>query len=68
MPESRHVGLTPQSIHRMGGYRVQGRQEQAERIMADALAGLHFDRMESSPIFVFATASILPFSKMPTTV
>jgi 3-methyl-2-oxobutanoate hydroxymethyltransferase len=33
-----HIGLTPQSIHRMGGYKVQGRKDQAERIIDDALA------------------------------
>ena len=34
-----HIGLTPQSIHRMGGYKVQGREEkQREKLMADALA------------------------------
>jgi 3-methyl-2-oxobutanoate hydroxymethyltransferase len=34
-----HIGLTPQSIHRMGGFRVQGRQkEQARKILADAKA------------------------------
>lgn len=32
-----HVGLTPQSIHAFGGYRVQGREEAAaERIAEDA--------------------------------
>ena len=30
-----HVGLTPQSIHRMGGHRVQGRNERGrERVLA----------------------------------
>lgn len=38
IPVMGHVGLTPQSVHRMGGYRVQGRKEQAEQIMADAVA------------------------------
>lgn len=38
IPVMGHVGLTPQSVHRMGGYRVQGRKEQAERIMEDARA------------------------------
>jgi 3-methyl-2-oxobutanoate hydroxymethyltransferase len=34
-----HIGLTPQSIHRMGGYRVQGKkEEQADRLMEDARA------------------------------
>jgi len=33
-----HIGLTPQSVHGMGGYRVQGRGEQAETLIADALA------------------------------
>ncbi|HIE65590.1 MAG: 3-methyl-2-oxobutanoate hydroxymethyltransferase [Nitrospira sp.] len=32
-----HIGLTPQSIHRMGGYRVQGRTpSQAKQLVADA--------------------------------
>ena len=39
IPVMAHIGLTPQSIHRMGGYRVQGkREEQAARLLADALA------------------------------
>ncbi len=34
-----HIGLTPQSVHRMGGYKVQGRgKEDAEIIMDDARA------------------------------
>jgi 3-methyl-2-oxobutanoate hydroxymethyltransferase len=39
IPVVGHIGLTPQSLHAMGGFRVQGRTEaDAERIMADALA------------------------------
>jgi 3-methyl-2-oxobutanoate hydroxymethyltransferase len=39
IPVMAHIGLTPQSIHRMGGYKVQGKgDEQAERLLADAHA------------------------------
>src|SRR5215472_16342945 len=37
VPVMAHLGLTPQSVHQMGGFRVQGRDpEAAERIRADA--------------------------------
>ncbi len=35
IPVMAHVGLTPQSIHGMGGYRVQGRGEEAARRIVD---------------------------------
>lgn len=37
VPVMGHVGLTPQSVHAMGGYKVQGRSEEAaEVVMGDA--------------------------------
>lgn len=39
VPVVGHIGLTPQSLHRMGGFKVQGKgEEQAEKLVADALA------------------------------
>jgi len=39
IPVVGHIGLTPQSLHRMGGYRVQGRSLAAiEMLRADAAA------------------------------
>lgn len=39
IPVMGHVGLTPQSIHRFGGYKVQGKEkEQREAVLKDALA------------------------------
>lgn len=35
IPVMAHVGLTPQAVHGMGGYRVQGRGEEAARRIAD---------------------------------
>jgi 3-methyl-2-oxobutanoate hydroxymethyltransferase len=39
IPVIGHLGLTPQSVHALGGYRVQGREAAAaERLLADARA------------------------------
>jgi 3-methyl-2-oxobutanoate hydroxymethyltransferase len=38
IPVMGHLGLTPQSVHTLGGYRVQGRGENGAAIIADALA------------------------------
>jgi 3-methyl-2-oxobutanoate hydroxymethyltransferase len=38
IPVMAHVGFTPQSEHALGGYRVQGRGEAGDEILADARA------------------------------
>jgi 3-methyl-2-oxobutanoate hydroxymethyltransferase len=38
IPVMAHLGLTPQSVNAFGGYRVQGRGEEGERLMQDAKA------------------------------
>jgi 3-methyl-2-oxobutanoate hydroxymethyltransferase len=39
IPVMGHVGLTPQAVHRMGGFRVQGRSaDERARVLADAEA------------------------------
>ncbi len=38
IPVMGHLGLTPQSVNAIGGYRVQGRGEDGERLLQDAKA------------------------------
>jgi 3-methyl-2-oxobutanoate hydroxymethyltransferase len=38
VPVMAHVGLTPQSVNTLGGYKVVGRDDEAAKVMADARA------------------------------
>jgi 3-methyl-2-oxobutanoate hydroxymethyltransferase len=38
IPVMAHIGLTPQSVHAFGGFRVQGRGEDGEQLLHDAKA------------------------------
>ncbi|ANY05217.1 3-methyl-2-oxobutanoate hydroxymethyltransferase [Pseudonocardia sp. HH130630-07] len=38
VPVMGHLGFTPQSEHALGGFRIQGRGDAADRLVADALA------------------------------
>jgi len=38
IPVMAHVGLTPQSVNTIGGYKVVGRDGEGDKVMADALA------------------------------
>ncbi|MEV4496522.1 3-methyl-2-oxobutanoate hydroxymethyltransferase [Micromonospora arborensis] len=40
IPVMAHIGFTPQSEHTLGGYRVQGRGDAADEVLADARAVL----------------------------
>ncbi len=60
IPVMGHVGLVPQSVHAMGGFRVQGKDdESSERILKDALAlqaaGAYAVVLEGIPPDVAAT-------------
>lgn len=53
IPVMGHLGLTPQSVHQLGGYRIQGRTEpEAERMLADA------KRLESAGAFAIVLEMI----------
>jgi 3-methyl-2-oxobutanoate hydroxymethyltransferase len=38
IPVMGHLGFTPQSVHALGGFKVQGRGDQAAELLAEALA------------------------------
>ena len=53
MPVMGHIGLTPQSVHQLGGHRVQGRSsEAATRILEDARA------LEEAGVFAIVLESV----------
>ncbi len=55
IPVVGHVGLTPQSVHALGGFRVQGRgDEAAERLLSDARA------LEQAGAFAIVLEAIPP--------
>jgi 3-methyl-2-oxobutanoate hydroxymethyltransferase len=50
IPVAGHIGLTPQSVNRMGGYKVQGKSlAEVEQLMRDAVA---LDRAGVATIFL----------------
>ncbi len=55
IPVMGHLGLTPQSVHQLGGFKVQGKEDiQAERILTEALelekAGIFALVLECIPV------------------
>lgn len=62
IPVMGHVGLTPQSVHALGGFKVQGKSaDAAERLIADALsleeAGAYAVVLEAMPAEVAAAVT-----------
>ena len=49
IPVMAHIGFTPQSEHQLGGYRVQGRGDDARRLLTDAHAGAFAVVLEMVP-------------------
>lgn len=61
IPVMGHLGLTPQSVHAFGGYRVQGRGEKADPLIRDAksleAAGAFAIVLEAIPADLAATVT-----------
>ncbi|TXH44110.1 MAG: 3-methyl-2-oxobutanoate hydroxymethyltransferase [Burkholderiaceae bacterium] len=57
IPVCAHLGLTPQSVHALGGYRIQGRTDEAVQVLRDHARALHQ-----------AGASMLVLELVPTSV
>ncbi|MEN9342639.1 MAG: hypothetical protein RIR24_226 [Actinomycetota bacterium] len=38
IPVMAHIGFTPQSVHALGGFKIQGRGEDADEVLSEALA------------------------------
>ena len=69
IPVMGHIGLTPQSVHEFGGYRIQGRgNDAAERLREDAraleLAGVFSVALEGVPVAL--AQEITQFLSVPT--
>jgi len=62
IPVMGHIGLTPQSVHQLGGFKVQGKtQEAAIRLMKDACA------LEEAGVFAIVLEAIpTPLAKLIT--
>lgn len=59
IPVSGHIGLTPQSVHQLGGYRIQGREQaQAQQLIDTAMriqdAGASLIVLECIPMVLAA--------------
>lgn len=52
IPVMGHLGLTPQSVHALGGFKVQGRGDDGERIIKDAKA------LEAAGVFALVLEAV----------
>ncbi|MBI5787722.1 MAG: 3-methyl-2-oxobutanoate hydroxymethyltransferase [Candidatus Schekmanbacteria bacterium] len=55
IPVMGHLGLTPQFVHQMGGYRVQGRNEEAAKLIVDQAQNL-----EAAGVFALVLEGVPP--------